>query len=340
MNIFAYTAMKQGDDYWADYPASAAWMMQHVWDHFDYSQDLDWLKSEGYPKLLKPVAQFWLSQLQQDQYFKDGTLVVNPCDSPEHGPTTFGCTNWQQLIFQVFETTLSSASLVGETDQSFLEIVNDKLSLLDKGLHIGSWGQIQEWKLDIDVENDTHRHLSNLVGWYPGWALSSYLDGYNNSTISEAVETTLYSRGVGISSNTNAGWEKVWRGACWARLNNSMKAYYELRLTIHENWAPNALSMYSGKMLPFQIDANFGFPGAVLAMLIVDLPNLSGNKVTRTVVLGPAIPPAVRRQMSKSVSWKSNHAAPPRSLIQPRCPHMLKAYADLLLVATSGVVVL
>ena len=217
--------------------------------------------------------------------------MVNPCDSPEHGPTTFGCTNWQQLIYQVFETTLTSASLVVETDQSFLNEVHSKLALLDKGLHIGSWGQIQEWKMDIDVRNDTHRHLSNLIGWFPGWALSSYEGGYTNSTIQNAVATTLWSRGVGIA-DSNAGWEKVWRAACWARLNNTIEAYYELRLTIYENWAPNALSMYSGKNQPFQIDANFGFPGAVLSMLVIDLPQLSDDKNVRTVVLGPAIPAA------------------------------------------------
>ena len=69
-------------------------------------------------------------------------------------------------------------------------------------------------------------------------------------------------------------------------------AYYELRLTIFNNWAPNALSMYSGHLLPFQIDANFGFPGAVLSMLVVDMPQLDSEKAVRTVVLGPAIPAA------------------------------------------------
>ena len=292
MNIFGYSGMKTGDDIWADYPASAAWMMQHVWDHFDYSQDVDWLKRQGYAKLLKPITQFWLSQLQEDQHFKDGTLVVIPCSSPEHGPTTFGCTHWQQLIYQVFDTALASAPIVGETDEGFLSEVEDKLARLDEGLHIGRWGQVQEWKLDFDVKNDTHRHLSELVGWHPGWAISSYLGGYTNKTIQDAVETTLYSRGVGIGPDANSGWEKVWRSGCWARLNNSMKAYDELRLAIYENWAPNGLSMYSGKELPFQIDANFGFGGAVLSMLIVDLPLLHNDDSVRTVILGPAIPVA------------------------------------------------
>ncbi|KAI7654350.1 hypothetical protein KC318_g13644, partial [Hortaea werneckii] len=110
-----------------------------------------------------------------------------------------------------------------------------------------------------------------------------------NSTIQQAVATTLWSRGVGID-DANSGWEKVWRSACWARLNETERAYYELRLSIQNNWAPNGLSMYSGHSEPFQIDANFGFVGAVLSMLVVDMPMLDYKDSTRTVILGPAIP--------------------------------------------------
>lgn len=292
MNIFGHTAMKAGDDIWADYPASAAWMMQHVWDYYEYSQDEAWLQAQGYPKLMKPIAQFWASQLQQDRHFDDGTLVVNPCTSPEHGPTTFGCTHYQQLIYQVFEPTLQAASIVGEPDEAFLFDITSKLAILDKGLHIGRWGQVQEWKLDLDVQNDTHRHLSHLIGWHPGWSIASYQGGYANKTIQDAVATSLYSRGVGIGADANAGWEKVWRSACWARLNNTERAYSELRLAIYENWAPNGFSMYSADSEPFQIDANFGFVGAVLSMLVVDLPQAPDDEGVRTVVLGPAIPGA------------------------------------------------
>jgi alpha-L-fucosidase 2 len=50
--------------------------------------------------------------------------------------------------------------------------------------------------------------------------------------------------------------------------------------------------MYSATNTPFQIDANYGIGGAILSMLIVDLPAAFGDKGTRTVVLGPAIPEA------------------------------------------------
>lgn len=292
MNIFGHTGMKSGAE-WANYPAAAAWMMQHVFDHWDYSQDDEWLRTQGYP-MLKGIAEFWLSQLQEDAFSKDGSLVVNPCNSPEHGPTTFGCAHYQQLIYQVFEGVLSTSTAAGEADSTFLTNVSNSLGRLDKGFHVGGWGEIKEWKIPdsygYDFINDTHRHLSELVGWHPGYSLSSFMNGYANSTIQDAVEQKLYSRGIGNGPDANAGWEKVWRSACWARLNNTERAHFELRYAIEQNFAANGFSMYSGTSLPFQIDANYGLGGAVLSMLVVDLPAAFGSNGTSTVILGPAIP--------------------------------------------------
>lgn len=294
MNVFGHTGMKSGAE-WANYQASAAWMMQHVFDHWDYSRDDAWLRDQGYP-LMKGVAEFWLSQLQEDAFNGDGTLVVNPCNSPEHGPTTFGCAHYQQLVHQVFEAVLSTMSIVDEPDTTFRSKLTDSLERLDKGFHVGTWGQIKEWKLPeepygYEFINDTHRHLSELVGWYPGYSISSFLDGYANSTIQDAVRQKLYSRGNGNGQDANAGWAKVWRSACWARLNDTEQAYYELRYAIEQNFAGNGFSMYSGTQTPFQIDANFGFGGAVLSMLVTDMPTAAvGGDNERIVVLGPAIP--------------------------------------------------
>ncbi|OOO13321.1 hypothetical protein OAory_01010700 [Aspergillus oryzae] len=297
MNIFGHTGMKTYQTS-ANYPAAPAWMMQHVWDRYDYSHNKTWFIEQGWP-LLKGVAEFWASQLQVDKFNNDSSLVVNPCTSPEQGPTTFGCTHWQQLIHQVYENAIQGAEIAGETDSTLLKDIKDQLPRLDKGLHIGTWGQIKEWKLpdsyDYEKEGNEHRHLSHLVGWYPGWSLSSYFNGYNNATIQSAVNTSLISRGVGLY--TNAGWEKVWRSACWARLNNTEKAHYELRLTIDQNIGQSGLSLYSGGDTPsgaFQIDANFGYLGAVLSMLVVDMPldSTHSEDDVRTVVLGPAIPAA------------------------------------------------
>lgn len=271
-------------------------MMQHVWDYFDYTQDVQWYKDIGYP-LLKGVAQFWLSQLQEDQFTKDGTLVVNPCNSPEHGPTTFGCAHDQQEIHHVFNNILLSRNIVDEKDTAFLDQVSSALSQLDKGLHYTTWGGVKEWKIPDSYGYDgksTHRHLSHLTGWYPGYSVSSYLGGYSNKKIQSAINQTLISRGNGNSNEANAGWGKVWRAAAWARLNETDKAYYHLKYAVEINAAANGFSMYSGAQPPFQIDANLGFGGAVLSMLSVDLPQpyTKAENATRTVVLGPAIPAA------------------------------------------------
>ncbi|CAD0026389.1 unnamed protein product [Aureobasidium pullulans] len=187
MNTFGHTGMKTGDEYWANYPASAAWMMLHVSDHFDYSQDLKWLRETGYP-LLEGVSAFWLSQLQEDVSFKDGSLVVNPCSSPEHGPTTFGCTHYQQLLHSLFTNTVSAAKAL-HISPPLLPDLTHALHHLDTGLHINpSIQTLQEWKLtDLDTTyntNSTHRHLSHLIGWFPGSSISGLLSGYTNTTIS------------------------------------------------------------------------------------------------------------------------------------------------------------
>ncbi|QDS69007.1 hypothetical protein FKW77_009491 [Venturia effusa] len=292
INIFGHTGMKN-DVKSSNYPVAPAWVMQHIYDYYDYTRDLPFLQNTGY-NLMREVSAFWMSQLQQDRFSKDNTLVATPCSSPGIGPITFGCAHFQQLIHQLFDTTLSAAWAVNDADTTFTNNVNKYMSALDKGLYLGSRGEMEKWKIfdaqGFDKQGDTHRHLSHLVGWYPGYSISSFQKGYGNTTIQKAVETSLKSRGNGKGTDGNTGWEKIWRSACWARLNNTAQADLELRLAIATNFAGNGLSQHNGLQGPFQIDANFGIAGAMLAMLVVDLPKAYGDQGKRSVVLGPAIP--------------------------------------------------
>lgn len=277
---------------WTDYPASAAWMMQHVSAYVAYSGNVAWYQSTGYP-LLKGVALFWLDQLQADTATNDGTLVAAPCNSPEQGPTTFGCAHFQQVIWEVFDAILSTWPSSGDSDTAFRDQVHAAWSNIDTGIHVAPDGLLRERKspqFDSLNTNNTHRHLSHLVGFYPGYAVASRLD----ANLSAAVAQTLTARGNGDGADANAGWEKAWRAACWAGLNDTEHARAELTLAIETNFAPNGLSMYSARDPPFQIDANFGLVGAMLAMLVRDLPmpyvDGDGEAGVPTVVLGPAIP--------------------------------------------------
>ncbi|KAI0916115.1 hypothetical protein AcW1_010031 [Taiwanofungus camphoratus] len=323
MNIFGHTGMKlEGNSaQWADYPESAVWMMIHVWDHFDYTNNITWFQSQGWP-LLKGVAQFHLDKLISDLYFNDSTLVVNPCNSPEQVPITFGCAHSQQLIWQLFNAIEKGFAASGDTDFGFLQEVQATRAQMDKGIHIGSWGQLQEWKVDMDSPTDTHRHLSHLIGLYPGYAIASYdpsiqngsTSGYNKSDVLGAAEVSLIHRGNGTGPDADAGWEKVWRAACWAQLGNASEFYLELSYALERNFMSNLFSVYPpfGPDAIFQIDANFGYPAALLNGLL-QAPDVASLITPLVVAVLPALPVVwpsgylkgarIRGGMSLDIEW-------------------------------------
>lgn len=137
----------------------------------------------------------------------------------------------------MFDHIIESWDATGDTNTTFLETVKETQAKLSPGIIIGWYGQIQgisisefsaclpsaftkeitEWKIGWDQPNDEHRHLSQLVGWYPGYSIGTNMW---NKTVTDAVNITLTARGNG-TSDSNTGWEKVWRVACWAQLNNT-----------------------------------------------------------------------------------------------------------------------
>ncbi|KAE9402567.1 glycoside hydrolase family 95 protein [Gymnopus androsaceus JB14] len=317
-----------------------------LWDHFDYTNDVAWWQAQGYP-LLKGVASFHLDTLIPDQHFNDGTLITAPCNSPEQVPITLGCAHTQQLIWQMFNAVEKGFNASGDTDTDFLDgkhrcnfsdslnHVRDereqdvsvlevpfrcwfkepeviaKRSQMDKGIRIGWWGQLQEWKVNLDSPTDTHRHLSHLVGLYPGYAIASYDMGiqggliyndtkfnYTKDEVMDAAMTSLIHRGNGTGPDADAGWEKAWRAAAWAQLGNASEFYFELTYTLYENFAPNLFSLYDpfDPVPIFQIDANFGFPAALLNGLL-QAPDVASFDIPLVITLLPALP----------TNWPSGH---------------------------------
>ncbi|CAE6531228.1 unnamed protein product [Rhizoctonia solani] len=331
MNIFGHTGMKDLPGYnpaeWANYPESAAWMMIHVYDHFDYTNDVAWWRAQGWP-LLKGVTQFWLDHLIEDQRSKDGTLVTAPCNSPEQAIVTLGCSHSQQLVWQLFEAVEKGFSASSDTDTAFLHEVQTKKLKLDKGIHIGSWDQLQEWKLDFDRPTDLHRHLSHLIGLYPGYVLTNFkaptgqtqgIPKLTREQVLKASEVSLRARGDGTGPDGDAGWEKVWRAACWAQLQNSTQFYHILTYAIERNFAENLWSLYNpfADDPIFQIDANFGYPAAVLNAL-VQAPDTSSLSDALAVTILPALPSAwgsgsivgarIRGGITLDLTWSNGKA--------------------------------
>lgn len=303
MNIFGHTGMKAGGAQWADYTAANVWMMLHVWDHFDYTNDVTWFKETGWP-LLKGVASFHLDNLFEDLHFNDSSLVVIPCNSPEQAPITFGCAHNQQLIWQLFNAIEKGFGASGDTDTAFLEGVRATRAKLDKGIRIGSWGQLQEWKFDQDNPSDTHRHLSHLIGLYPGYAIVGYestLQGpvmvngspvnYTKKQVIDAATMSLVHRGNGTGPDADSGWEKAWRAAAYAQLADAKTFYHELTYCIQRNFGTNLYSLYNpdDRSPIFQIDANLAYPAAVMNALL-QAPDVPTLDTPLTINLLPALP--------------------------------------------------
>lgn len=93
----------------------------------------------------------------------------------------------------------------------------------------------------MDQPNDTHRHLSHLIGLYPGYAVSNFdssiqtqngTESFTRDDVLAAAQTSLIHRGNGTGPDADSGWEKVWRAACWAQLANASTFYHELTVCL------------------------------------------------------------------------------------------------------------
>lgn len=278
--------------YWV---MGGAWLCTHLWKHYEYTLDGDWLASVY--DILEQAVLFFVDFLVE----KDGKLLICPSVSPENtyrlpdgtqGSVCAGSTMDNSILRELLTDFLKASEVLGRQG----ELTGQAADILERipDMQVGRYGQIVEWLEDYEEVEPGHRHISQLYALYPG----SQITPEDTPELARAARCTLQRRLSHGGGHT--GWSCAWLMMFYACLEEGEQAGKMFHKLLADSTSEVLLDTHPGKNGDiFQIDGNMGACAAILRMLVQD------NE--RRVKLLPACPDEWNQGSLKGV--KLNGAA-------------------------------
>jgi len=285
---------------WATWIGAAPWLAQHMWWHYEYGLDKDFLLNRAYP-FLKEVAAFYEDYLVEDDA---GGLQIVPSQSPENrfvggGRAVTLCVSATmdvQLAWDTLTHAIRASEILG-VDAGRRKVWQGIVGRLPK-MQAGSKGQLLEWNEEFEEAEPGHRHISHLFGLYPGEQITPG----GTPALFAAARKSLELRLAAFGGHT--GWSRAWVACCFARLGDGESAFDHVQHLITDFATDTLLDLHPPRI--FQIEGNLGGSAAVIEMLL--------QSYHEEIHLLPALPPAwpegkvtglrARGGYSVSIEWK------------------------------------